>query len=244
MAEEYIMGSYTLFLNPETAEVVKKPLEVVFPIKWMHDFLNHPQIGSQKNLRIILDFLVTWESENIGFEVDWEEYDIDNPSMANAEHANINEKIGWINALSETIRIESGIVLTTSEVKDMLTEIVPISVLTGWDMNIGQRDRNWNPLIHLLINNPNIDEIRVQIAETDIISVMLTDAVDEDKSLRLVSLKGWGNWKEVKEGEPNWQTYEDVTNILDYATVYPMGLYTWGKETKTFHAAINRKVIK
>lgn len=241
MAEEYIMDSYTLFLNPEITGVVTKPLEVVFPIKWMHDFLNHPQIGNQKNLRIILDFLVTWDSET-DFEVDWEEWGIDNPSMANAEHATPDEQLGWIGALSETIKKESSIGITRREVQDVLTEIVPFSVLTGWDMNIGEQ--NWNPLIHLLINNPNIDEVRVQIAESDIILVMLTDAVDADKSLRVVSLKGWGNWKEVKEGEPNWQTYEDVTNFLDMSTVYPKGMYTWGKETKAFRAAINMEVIK
>ena len=242
MAEEYIMGSYTLFLDPEIAEDVKKPLEVVFPLKWMRDFLNHPHIGSQKNLRIILDFLVTWESENSDYEVKWSKYGIDNPSRANAEHATMDEQIGWIKALSETIRKENKIGITRNKVKDLLAEIVPLSVLTGWDMNIGEQ--NWTPLIHLLINNPLIDEVKVQIAESDIISVMLTDAVDGDKSLRVVSLKGWGNWKEIKEGEPNWETYDDVTNFLDMSTVYPKGMYTWGKETKTFYAAINKEVIK
>ena len=109
---------------------------------------------------------------------------------------------------------------------------------------MSQKSENWNPLIHLLINNPNINQVRVQIAEFDIVSVILTDAVDGDKSLRVVSLKGWGNWKEVKEGEPNWQTYDDVTNFLDMTTVYPKGMYTWGKEIGTFRAAINKKVIK
>ena len=108
MAEEYIMGSYTLFLDPETAVVVEKPLEVVFPLKWMHDFLDNSLIGSQKNLRIILDFLVTWESENTGFEVNWSEYGIDNPSMANAEHATPDEQLGWIMALSETLSKQIG----------------------------------------------------------------------------------------------------------------------------------------
>ena len=240
MAEEYIMGSYTLFLDPETAGVVEKPLEVVFPLKWMHDFLDNSLIGSQKNLRIILDFLVTWESENTGFEVNWSEYGIDNPSMANAEHATPDEQLGWIMALSETLSKQIG--EYEPKVRKMLVETVPFEVLTGWDMNIGEQ--NWNPLIHLLINNPNIDQVRVQIAEFDIVSVILTDAVDGDKSLRVVSLKGWGNWKEVKEGEPNWQTYDDVTNFLDMTTVYPKGMYTWGKEIGTFRAAINKKVIK
>jgi hypothetical protein len=108
-------------------------------------------------------------------------------------------------------------------------------------MNIGEQ--NWDRLIFLLLSYPTMSEVRVQIAESNILTVMLSGAVDSDKSLRVVSLKGWEDWREVKETEPNWKTYEDVTNFLGPIVVYPKGMYKW-EQRVTFYAAINKKVIK
>lgn len=238
MTEEYIMGSYTVFLDPESVKVPNKPVEVVFPLQWMHNFLELDVIGSQNNLKIILDFLVTWEYSD--YEVNWVKYGINNPNDTNAEHATPDEQIGWIMALSNTLSQQTGV--DEKKVRKILVENVPFDVLTGWDMNIGEQ--NWDRLIFLLLSYPTMSEVRVQIAESNILTVMLSGAVDSDKSLRVVSLKGWEDWREVKETEPNWKTYEDVTNFLGPIVVYPKGMYKWEQRVDTFYAAINKKVIK
>ena len=84
----------------------------------------------------------------------------------------------------------------------------------------------------------------VSIINPKIIILMGSTAMESMTGINDKISSERGNWKEIKEGELGGQTDDDVTNFLDMTTVYPKGMWEWGKETKTFRAAINKKVIK
>jgi len=253
MGETDIMGSHTVFLNPDKGYPANG-VELVFPLKWMHNFLKNPEIGSQSNLKIILDFLTCSDGVFSG-SIDWPKYNIEDASKANAKEANPEESLGWIQALTDKLFTQTKN-LTDSEVKKLLTELIPFSVLTGWDMDIG--DQDWGFLMYLLVNYPDLDEIRVQVGETSLLSVLASGAVDREGSLRVTSLKGWFDFdtlhrspegkivdiKDVKEKDldPRYRKNMDIIEFLTATTVYPPALYTWG-ERGSHYASINKKVI-
>jgi hypothetical protein len=246
------VGSHTVFLNP-SGGYPANAVELVFPLKWMHNFLKNPEIGSQNNLKIILDFLTC--HDGVFSDSDWPKYNIENASKANAKEANPKELMGWIQALTDKLVSETN--LSEYRVNELLKELVPFSVLTGWDMDIG--DQDWGFLIYLLVNYPDLDEIRVQVGDTSLISVLASGAVDREGSLRTTSLKGWFDFetfhrhpegkivdiKDVNEKDldPRYRKNMDVIEFLTATSVYPPALYTWG-ERGSHYASINKKVIK
>lgn len=250
-----IMGSHTVFLNPRKGYPANG-VELVFPLKWMHNFLKNPELGKKSNLRMVLDFLTCFNGDFTD-SIDWPEYDIDNPSKANAKEANHEELLGWLQALTDLLYTETNN-LTDTEVAELLTELIPFSVLTGWDMEIGSQD--WGFLTHLLVNYPDLDEIRVQVGDTSLLSVLASGAIDSVGSLRVTSLKGWFDFdtlhrspegkivdiKDVDERftqDPQYKKNMDIIEFLTANTVYPPALYKWG-ERGSHYASINKKVIK
>lgn len=231
------MGSLKVVLNPDAKglDIPKNPVEVVFPLKWMHDFLKDPFIGTKRNLEIILSLMVSWDNDNLP-EIIWSDYGIKHPAFS-SKQANPSQRLTWIDVVIDTIQIESG--EDKQKIREILSKKVPFSVLTGWDMDVGQQD--WGNLFDLL-QDSSLDEIRVEIADDNLLRV-IAEAVDSDGSLRTDRLEGWRKWMDASYFA-NARRHEKVHDFLKGCVVFPMGLFQWGDGKGAFYSAINKKVIK
>lgn len=236
------MGVLRLRQSPDLESIggIKKgSIFVVIPLGWMHKLRKDPVLGDDMVLKIILSCLTTYENDYMD-KIPWDAYGVLSPDTAAASKSSPKELIGWIDHLVDALtvyaRSNEQIHATPSVVRKRLTEIVPYHVLTGWDMAVGIG--NWDSIINLLDAAPEIHEIRVESLENNLVMARVK-AVDEENTLRVTSIDGWGEKMNYPEGsiENQW------TDLLDVITVWPKALYKLVEE-KSFYMSINRMVMK
>ncbi len=223
------MGVLLLRQSPEN----RGSISVVIPLGWMHELRNDPVLGDDMVLKIILSCLTTYENDYMG-EIPWGEYGVSSADSAAAAKSSPGELIGWVSHLVDALTVYAA--ADRSEIRERLTAIVPYHVLTGWDMAVGIG--NWDRIIPLLDAAPEIHEIRVETLENNLIGVRMK-AIDEENSLRVTNIDGWGDIMNYPEGslENEWNA------LLNAVNVWPKALYKL-VDVKSYYMSINRMVIK
>lgn len=199
----------TKFLNPRP-KGISDPVVLVIPTRWMQELRS--KFGDQ----VMRDFAgISYSFDynfNNGDEIDWRNYGFgeSSPSIA-ASAANLDQLVGWIDAAAFVTQVD----------KSDLAKIVPMRVLQGWDIGIG--DPVTIQLESLLEQTEEYDQVAYYIHSGDLIEV-LARAPDQDGSFRLAEAPVYDDGAGLDEGLPDWET--DISGYL------PKGWYTLTTRSK------------
>ena len=193
----------TKFLNPRP-KGISDPVVLVIPTRWMQDLRS--KFGNQA-MRDFAGISYSFDHNfDNGNEIDWKNYGFgeSSPSIA-ASAANLDQLMGWIDAAAFVTGID----------KTDLAKIVPMRVLQGWDIGIG--DPVTIMLEELLEKTEEYDQVAYHIHSGDIIDV-LARAPDQDGSFRLAEAPIYDDGKGIDEDIPDWES--EISGYL------PKGWYT------------------
>jgi len=193
----------TKFLNPRP-KGISDPVVLLIPTRWMQDIRS--KFGNQAMRDFAgISYAFDHNFDN-GEEIDWRNYGFgeSSPSMA-ASAANLDQLMGWIDAAAFVTGID----------KSDLAKIVPMRVLQGWDIGIGEPVTLM--LEELLEKTEEYDQVAYYIHSGDIIDV-LTRAPDQDGSFRLAEAPIYDDGNGIDEDIPDWES--EISGYL------PKGWYT------------------
>lgn len=198
----------TKFLNPRP-KGISDPVVLVIPTRWMQELRS--KFGDQA-MRDFAGISYSFDYNfNNGDEIDWRNYGFEksSPSIA-ASAANLDQLMGWIDAAAFVTGVD----------KSDLAKIVPMRVLQGWDIGIG--DPVTIQLESLLEQTEEYDQVAYYIHSGDLIEV-LARAPDQDGSFRLAE-EIYDDGHGLDEDFPDWET--DISGYL------PKGWYTLTTRSK------------
>ena len=208
----------TLFLN-EKPTGRNDPVVVVVPTQWMQDIRR--KFGNVP-MRQFAGLSYAFDTDSIFDSIDWTKYGFDSqePTIA-ASSATIEQLMGWIDATAKAIGIS----------KSDLVKTVPMRVLQGWDIGIG--DPNTLMLESLLEQTELFGQIGIYVDSDDLIEV-LAKGTDDDSSFRLgeVALT-----RHVDNELPEW---------MEISGYIPKGWYTITTRSRLSRdpQSINYQVLK
>ena len=231
MEVKEIMGVLTLEQN--TLEQ-KGKISIVIPLQWMHNVLNDPILGRAEILSDILTMLS--DEELVDQNIDWADYGIAVSSGTDAAATNMSAKqlTDYITYMIDVVWQSLKLLpITYEQVKESFLKNVPYKVLTGWDLGVGIS--NWTGLIKLLREYPEINKIRVETEEDDLLLLLSSGAIDREKSLRVHNVDGWNQKKDYYSGT----IHDDFRTFIFSVSVWPNALYEIETE-RSFRAAINK----
>jgi len=187
----------TKFLNPRPNHI-KDPVVLVIPTRWMQNLRS--EFGNQA-MRDFAGMSYSFDYNfNGGDEIDWRNYGFGetSPSVASSS-ANVDQLMGWIDATSFVTGIK----------KSDLAKIVPMQVLQGWDIGIG--DPNTLMLESLLEQTEEYDQVAYYIHNHELIEV-LAKSLDQDGSFRLSEGNIYDDGHGIDEDLPDWET--DISGYI------------------------------
>ena len=199
----------TKFLNPRPKEI-SDPVVLVIPTRWMQELRSKFGDQAMRDFAgISYSFDYTFRG---GDAIDWRNYGFGevSPSIA-ASAANLDQLVGWIDAAA----------FVTGVNKSDLAKIVPMRVLQGWDIGIGEPVTI--QLESLLEQTEEYDQVAYYIHSGDLIEV-LARAPDQDGSFRLAEGPIYDDGHGYDEDLPDWET--EISGYL------PKGWYTLTKRSK------------
>ena len=162
-----------------------------------------------------------------GDEIDWRNYGFEEASPAvAASSANVDQLMGWIDATSFVTGIK----------KSDLAKIVPMQVLQGWDISIG--DPGTLMLESLLEQTEEYDQVAYYLHNHDLFEV-LARALDQDGSFVLSKGDVYDDGYGLDEDLPYWE--DDISGYI------PKGWYRLMKRKDLpfsgDHESINYQVL-
>lgn len=200
----------TKFLNPRP-KGISDPVVLVIPTRWMQELRS--KFGNQAMRDFMgLSYCYDYNRNGSWEEINWKNYGFAETDPAiSASVANLDQLMGWIDAAAFVTGVD----------KSDLAKIVPMRVLQGWDIGIGEPVTI--QLESLLEQTEEYDQVAYYIHSGDLIEV-LARAPDQDGAFRLAEAPVYDDGAGLDEGLPDWET--DISGYI------PKGWYTLTTRSK------------